>query len=469
MGIGGRGHGGRGAWLGVLLALLACGDDAGGAQGAGAGTGGSAAGAAGGAATAGSGGGAGTSGKSGGGGGGAGTQAMPRDAGDDPGASGASGADAGSAGSGGAQREPHPMLADLADETAIDLGAFECTAPSGEDEGGCRRVTDYSGLVHDDVNHGLLMFGGGHSTTMTDTVFAFDLDSALSWRELYPPTPCELMVESNLDPVLGAWEMGPEGPYPRPLSIHTYDLLAYAPETNELLLLGRLFTGGYCNSVGNDVGGTVAHFSLDTETWSFSPDAEATPSTAIPGSERDPMSGLMVVFGSDGLKLYDPVGKHYTDTLDTLNDVSGAVFDLTALGYAHHLVYFPPDDTFYFFQRGDPVEVVALHLDRDQPALSTVERIDTSGPTSPHSEPGYAYDSVNRVIGGGVAADTFYAFDPADATWSSHPINVSGGGDGPGDQAFHAIAYDPASNVFVFRAEYDSGQHTWAYRLRRAP
>jgi len=28
---------------------------------------------------------------------------------------------------------------------------------------------------------------------------------------------------------------------------------------------------------------------------------------------------------------------------------------------------------------------------------------------------------------------------------------------------------DPVNNVFIFRAGYETGQHTWAYRFRREP
>ena len=48
--------------------------------------------------------------------------------------------------------------------------------------------------------------------------------------------------------------------------------------------------------------------------------------------------------------------------------------------------------------------------------------------------------------------------------WTSHPITKGGS---PGTQAFHAIAYDPVDNVFVFVTDYNSGRHTWAYRLKR--
>lgn len=358
--------------------------------------------------------------------------------------------------------QQHPRLAELADETAIDLGAFDCTPPADEDEGWCRAVTDYSGLVYDGVGRQLLMFGGGHSTTMTDAIFAFDLDGSLTWTELYEPTPCDQMVAGNLDAALGAWNMGASGPYPRPLSIHSYDLNAFSPERNEFILISRSFTGGYCNTVGNDVGGPIAHYGMASGAWSFS---DTEPSHSIAASELDPMTGLIVVLGSDGLKLYDPTARSYTDQLDSLEDAAGGAFDVTSLGYANHLVYFPPNDTFYYFMRGQPVSVVALKLDRATPASSTLERIATDGPSSPHDEPGYDYDTVSELIGGGVHQNSFYAFDPLSGTWSQHAIQ----GAAPGTQAFHALGYDPVNNVFVFRSDASTGQHTWAFRLRNTP
>ena len=356
----------------------------------------------------------------------------------------------------------HPRLMELADETAIDLGEFDCRAPTDENEGQCRAVTDYSGLVYDDVGHQFLMFGGGHATTMTDTIFAFDLDDSLSWSELYEPTPCDQMIASNLDAELGAWNMGASGPYPRPLSIHSYDLNAFAPDQNEFILISRSFTGGYCNTVGNDVGGPIAHYGMASGAWSFS---DAEPSHTIASSERDPVSGLIVVLGSDGLKLYDPIARRYTDEIETVANAQGGTFDINSLGYANHMVYFPPNDTFYYFMRGQPVEVIALKLDRAAPASSTLELVASEGTSSPHEEPGYDYDAVNELIGGGVHNDNFYTFDPLTSSWSQHAIQ----GASPGTHAFHALGYDPVNNVFVFRSDASTGQHTWAFRLRNAP
>ncbi len=341
---------------------------------------------------------------------------------------------------------PHPTLVGLAANTAVNLGPFTCSGPDDY----CSRVTDYSGLAYDGIDHQLLMFGGGHSTTMTDTVFAFDLDADLTWRQLYEPTPCSAMTPANLDGALGAWLSGPSGPYPRPISAHTYDLVAFDPAHLEVVLLGRMFTGGYCSGVGNDEAGPVAHFGLAAGVWAFAADPGSQAiQTEIAAGEYDPVSGLFFTLGTGGLYAYDP----------TSGTARHVLTDVPYLGYANHLTYFPPTDTFFYFVRGAPVEVWALQPDREELADSTLVAVATSGPSSPHGEPGYDFDWHNQVIGGGIADDTFYVFDPYAAAWAA--LAIQGGN--PGNMAFHALAYDPINNVFVFVTE---GRETWAYRYR---
>jgi hypothetical protein len=318
--------------------------------------------------------------------------------------------------------------------------------------------------VYDPHHHTMLMFGGGHATTMTDSIHVLDLGGALTWSDLYPPTPCSAMTAGNVDMDKGAWLSGGDGPYPRPISTHSYDLLAVAPQLDEFIIVGRIFTGGRCNPVGNDIGGKVAHFDRMRQTWSFSSTANGDSyefANNIPGSEPDPVSGKIVLFSGAGLSLYDPATREYSHVADTLENAGGDSVTVTGTSYANHLVYFPPDDRFYYFVRNQPVDVYALHFDRDDPEQSTVEKLATSGPTSGHSEPSYDYDTVNRVIGGGVQDGQFFAFDPATRTWTMHPMH---GGD-VGNQAFHALAYDPVDNVFIVVTDHDSGQRTWAYRL----
>ncbi|MEQ1506918.1 MAG: hypothetical protein ABMB14_32120, partial [Myxococcota bacterium] len=356
---------------------------------------------------------------------------------------------------------PNPALTGLADNTALDLGTFACTEVGGSP---CAQVTDYSGFVYDANHHRFLMFGGGHATTMTDTVFAFDLDATLTWSELYPPTPCDRMTADNLDPVAGAWVSGAGGPFPRPVSVHTYDQTAFVPALDQFVLISRLFSGGSCNEVGNDIGGPLASYDLATGDWSFTT-AYVTDGATIDATEFDPVSGLIVTLGGSGLGLYDPSTEAYDHAVDAyagggLTTSGGDPIGFSELGYANHLVYFPPTDAFWYFDRGGATW--ELRLDRADPTRSTLDRVATTGPFPPHQEPGYAYDSHARIIGGAVTDDTFYAFDPATATWTSQRVD----GGSPGTQAFHALNYDPVNNVFVFVTGYPDGFHTWAYRYR---
>jgi hypothetical protein len=58
-----------------------------------------------------------------------------------------------------------------------------------------------------------------------------------------------------------------------------------------------------------------------------------------------------------------------------------------------------------------------------------------------------------------VTDNIFYAFDPRTGQWSSETIQ----GGSPGTQSFHALAYDPIDNVFIF---ITNDRRTWAYRYR---
>ncbi len=353
----------------------------------------------------------------------------------------------------------HPTLAALPDNTVIDLGPIGCTAPEGEDDNYCRIATDYSGMVYDSGHHRMLVFGGGHASTMTDAIQAFDLSGTLTWSDLYTPTPCSRMTTDNVNAALGAWIDGPSGPYPRPVSAHTYDLVGYAPDQDEFLLIGRLFTAGSCTSISNDVTGPVAHYAFANNQWSFSSDdASRNTSNGIATSEYDPISKRFIALGSEGLVVYDPATRTASPQYDALSTSGGDSVDISALGYANHMVYFPPNDRFYYFLRGNPVRVYEVTLDRQDFSNTTIDLIDTSGPSSPHSEPGYDYDRKNEMIGGGVIDGVFYAFQPTTRTWTSHVML----GASDSNSVFHALAYDPINNVFIFR----SANNTWAYRFQ---
>jgi hypothetical protein len=360
---------------------------------------------------------------------------------------------------------PNPQLAAIGENEAIDLGDFACTVPDGDDYD-CAQVTDYSSSVYDCRNHRVLMFGGGHATTFTDTLFAFDFET-LRWTELWEPTPCTStdMGTANFDDANGAWRAGPSGPYPRPLSRHSYDLNVYLDTLDEYaLLVGPNGDSGSCppGSSGYDfanLSAHTAHYSFADDAWRFSTTAtgDGHPDYGqgeYAAAELDPPSGSVVILGQYGLYVYDPITMVKTVVLDNYNDDALSGLDL---GYARELVYFPPNEKHYYFSGSD--EVWEVTLDRDDFTRSTVTAVATSGSAPSGEETGFAYDAVNRVIGGAVEDDTFHVFDPATAQWQALPIQ----GAQPGGQAFHAIDFDPVDGVFIFVGD---DRHTYAYRYR---
>lgn len=341
---------------------------------------------------------------------------------------------------------PNPTLAAIPPNTARNLGAYTseplCGVPIG--------VTDYSKLVYDPVRHKLLMFGGGHATTPRTDVDVFDF-ATLAWTSAYAPTPVGQLTLANYDASHARWVSTGH-----PIARHTYDQLVLDPGTGDLVMMAVGQAGALCTGDWGFDGGRVGHYDHDTRTWSFAvTDNVFGPGSTFPGTEYDPVSGLIVVVGGTGLYTYDPATR-----VKTLRKA----FDQPAMGYANNLVYYPPNQRHYFIARGTPTRVWEVRLDRANWANSTVTEMATTGAVFDSQESGFAYDSWNQVIGGGVRDGVFYAFEPAQARWTAVTMQVQGGGGPVGTQAFHALDFDPVDGVFVFLTEYDSGSRTWAYR-----
>jgi hypothetical protein len=342
---------------------------------------------------------------------------------------------------------PHPTLTAIPPNTARSLGPYTsdplCGAPIG--------VTDYSKMVYDPVRHQLMMFGGGHATTPRTDVDVFSF-ATLTWTSAYAPTPVAQLVLANYDPGLVRWiSTG------HPIARHTYDQLVLDPGTGDLVMMAIGQAGALCTGDWGNGGGRVGHYDHETRTWSFSPTADNVfgPGTTFPGAEYDPVSGLIVVVGGTGLYTYDPATR-----VKTLRKS----YDQPAMGYANNLVYFPPNQKMYFIARGAPTRVWEVTLDRANWANSTVTQMTTTGAVFDSEESGFAYDSWNEVIGGGVADGVFHVFEPELARWSALTMQVQGGGGPVGTQAFHTLDFDPVDGVFLFLTGYDDGSRTWAYR-----
>lgn len=345
-----------------------------------------------------------------------------------------------------------PSVADIgviADNTARDLGAYTCTPIPGEPSSRCELVTDYSGFNYDATRRQIFMFGGGHSTTFRDDVDVFDFNT-LSWNSAYTSTSCDAMTEANYDSVDGKWISTNH-----PTSRHTYDMRAITTNGSEFLLLGPGDgPGSQCVSFAT-YGGKIAHYDIDAKTWRYTIDP---PWGKYSSSEVDPVSGLVLVFDyQTGIWTYDPV-------LETSNHP--VTFNDGAMGYAKNLVYFPPNDRFYYIANGSPTRVWEVIPNRDDWSLTTVtEMTDIVGVLPDLPETGFAYDSANEVIGGGIVDGVFQIFDPQAKTWTSVTMQPETAGT-IGTLAYHALDYDPVENVFIFISEPSSGGHVWAYRQK---
>jgi hypothetical protein len=343
---------------------------------------------------------------------------------------------------------PNPTLTTIPPNTARNLGAYTGDPVCGGVPIG---ITDYSKLVYDPTRHLLLMFGGGHATTPRTDVDVFSFDT-LTWTSAYAPTPVAQLTLANYDPSLARWiSTG------HPIARHTYDQLVVHPGTGDMVMTSVGHAGAHCTGEWGFDAGRVGHYDHDTRTWSFSPTADNVfgGGSGYPGAEYDPVSGLVVIVGGAGLYTYDPVTRVKTQRLS---------YDQDEMGYANNLVYYPPNQRMYYIARGEPTRVWEVTLDRTNWASSTVTQMTTTGAVFDSEESGFAYDSWNEVIGGGVANGVFHVFEPEVARWTALTMQIQGGGGPVGTQAFHTIDFDPVDGVFLFLTGYDSGSRMWAYR-----
>jgi len=345
-------------------------------------------------------------------------------------------------------------LAGLAPGTARDLGPYA----NADFEFGAN-ITDYSGIVFDPVGRRMCLFGGGHGPSQETDIRVLDLSTG-AWSSLYPPTPVGEMTFANCDVGRGCYITTQQ-----PTARHSYNLTLVRGNRFYMMcyfgmpdhLDGRLgSTSGW--------GGRICWYDFGSAAWGYSRLSQAaTPWFHASAAALDPVSGNIVVVGPTAgggvgnVWLYDP----QSDSVSTGQEI--------AVGYSPDLVYFPPDDRFYIFQSDG--RVWQLALDRTRFPATSVVPVTVTG-TSPASDIGikcgFAYDPVNRIIGGNVTKGTFYAFDPAVGRWTSTTIAVEPGTSNVPSQVFHCLDYDPGSGCFVFLDNPDYGAPgtptTWAYR-----
>lgn len=346
--------------------------------------------------------------------------------------------------------ERNPRLADLQDNTALDLGRYECEARVPQIN--CATIFDYSRINYDPRGHRMLIFGGGHAATGRTDVDSFDL-TTLKWKSLYSSMSCDQVRQADLDP------RGFHRSTGHPAARHTYDqnVIVDVEGRARLMMFSNEGFSGHCHPFTTSIR-SVASLPLSGEPikWEFGPEAPM-PWGYSGAAEFDPVSGKVILISAKSrstMWVYDPT--------------SHRVVAVRALGIPNenssNLIYFPPAQTLYLIdsKTGDVHEI---SLDREDWSRSRATRIDVRGDV-PGAMRNFAYDARNRIIGG-VKAGRFYAFDPATRTWSSERMRTIPADATIGQVAHHAIDYDVVNNVFIFVTNRASGRRTWSYRYRR--
>ena len=341
-------------------------------------------------------------------------------------------------------------LHDLPDNTARDLGGYTCSGAEGAGNSRCRSITDYSRFTYDPVRRQMLMFGGGHSATMSDYVDVFSFNT-LTWAPAYPSTPCSDMTLANWN-LAHKWNSSGN-----PAARHTYDLLPITKDGRYLILLNGVFAqGSECGEHGTGPG-SIAHYDIAAKTWAF---GTPPPWGNTASGELDPVSGKILVIKYEMVYTYDPS----TRVVAAISN-SAPIF-----GYADNLAYFPPNDKFYYIKRGNPVRVWEISVSaagrNTLSSIGSIVEVTGMQGTPSTGETGFAYDSVNQVIGGGVAGGVFHAFNPLTKIWTSQVMQLeSQTAPAIGRVAYHALDYSTADNVYIFITE---GRRTWAYRYQNS-
>jgi len=351
---------------------------------------------------------------------------------------------------------PNPDLAALGDNTALDLGSYGCRDRVSEEALHCELITDYSRLNYDPYQHRVLLFGGGHAATGRTDVDVLNLET-LAWSSLYPSMTCDEVAANNIDP------RGFHVATGHPAARHTYDqsVIVELGGVGRLLLMSTEGFAGYCHQYNAPMNGIPSlSLAAGNITWAYGAEF-AAPWSYADAAEFDPVSGMVIMIGSTinagegGMWIFNPE----TSAVVTFVDSVG-YFGLSA-----NLVYYPPNGNMYLFAAGqnDVREVV---LDRSDWSRTTSTLLTVTGDV-PASPTGFAYDSQNQVIGGGINNNRFYTFDPIARAWQSELMVVASNGATPGVVLFHVLDYDVLDNVYIFIADGSDGRRTWAYRYRR--
>lgn len=350
---------------------------------------------------------------------------------------------------------PNPTLAAIPDNTALDLGRYECEDRLPQIPQACNGIFDYSRINYDPKSHRFVIFGGGHAASGRTDVDAFDVET-LAWDSLYPSISCEEVQAEDIDPRGFHIDSG------HPVARHSYDqnVVAEVDGVLSLLMFSSEGFAGWCHQYNAPIN-AVAKLSLedDESPWTYSPEFEF-PWAYAGAAEVDPKSGMVILIGRSrgagpsGLWVYDP-------------SADSVVHSQPASAANHGNLHYDPagDRMILLYDTETGLEQREIILDRNDWAATTTTELVTRGP-APAQARASAYDSRNHIIGAFGEAGVFSALDLATDTWSTHEVVVDSADPEVtlGQANSFAMDYDPVDNVFIFMGVEGSQVRTWAYR-----
>lgn len=340
----------------------------------------------------------------------------------------------------------------------LDLGRF--TLPSPDLGYPSDAITDFCGIAYCPLTDRFKIFGGGHASWAGTSVA--ELQSYAAWELAYQPTPASEITPENLDDHLVFKTTK------HPFARHTYSKgFCWSTKIQKFVLvcMANGTPHPYQNTFGREVwGGTIMHYDPITKVWEDTGVPVMQPAAAYC---EDPVSGVIFGIwqgGPGGFDVYDPVKKERVASWDWARQ---------ELGYAGNCVYYPPNDKFYYFARGEDSKVFEFALDRTNygvtfttrpapwDASQTCRWLDTNQRSQSY-DCGYDYDAANQLIVGGLANGKLYGFNPlgnSKGEWTEMEVP------GAVHNTFHCHAYSPQDNVHVIIGlGTDNAKHTFVVR-----
>lgn len=289
----------------------------------------------------------------------------------------------------------------------------------------------WSGATLDTANDRLIVWGGGHNDYYGNEVYAFSLKT-LTWSALnLPSSPAGYTTKGN-----GGYM--PDG---APPVLHTYDMLAYVPETNQVLVPA----GASSYSNGNQTNAATYPY-----TWAFN---LTTTKWAQLANNNLTGGAVDIVFhynSSDHMLYGISSEKPFQRYNPATNSWSGMGLGGRLSGYHMTGAIDPIDQLLVAVgSDGGPGFLNAISLNN---GFVSSPRVSGDLKVQNGNSPGFVWDPKAHLFVGWNGGSTLYTLDPKTWYWTAVPPSPGNTVTPPAaaqNGTFGRFQYDTAHDVFV--------------------